>query len=108
MQSAKGNQIIALAADNEGITYVRELPNIQYGYQGWTLDEVLQDVMGMRSTYSDYLDKRLDTFYKAIDEEDLNQAKVDFKILNQILHPNNPLRKMINIDFKSIGGDIND
>ena len=47
----------------------------------------------MRSTYSDYLDKRLDTFYKAIDEEDLNQAKVDFKILNQILHPNNPLRK---------------
>lgn len=108
VQSAKGNQIIALAADNEGITYVRELPNIQYGYQGWTLDEVLQDVMGMRSTYSDYLDKRLDTFYKAIDEEDLNQAKVDFKILNQILHPNNPLRKMINIDFKSIGGDIND
>lgn len=108
VQSAKGNQIIALAADNEGITYVRELPNIQYGYQGWTLDEVLQDVMGMRSTYSDYLDKRLDTFYKAIDSEDLNQAKVDFKILNQILHPNNPLRKMINIDFKSIGGDIND
>ena len=87
---------------------MRELLNIQYGYQGWTLDEVLQDVMGMRSTYSDYLDKRLDTFYKAIDEEDLNQAKVDFKILNQILHPNNPLRKMINIDFKSIGGDIND
>ena len=39
VQSAKGNQIIALAADNEGITYVRELPNIQYGYQGWTLDE---------------------------------------------------------------------
>ncbi|WP_295704135.1 AAA family ATPase [uncultured Haemophilus sp.] len=108
VQSAKGNQIIALAADNEGITYVRELPNIQYGYQGWTLDEVLQDVMGMRSTYSDYLDERLDTFYKAIDEEDLNQAKVDFKILNQILHPNNPLRKMINIDFKSIGGDVND
>nr|WP_314170894.1 AAA family ATPase [uncultured Aggregatibacter sp.] len=108
VQSAKGNQIIALAADNEGITYVRELPNIQYGYQGWTLDEVLQDVMGMRSTYSDYLDKRLDTFYKAIDSEDLNQAKVDFKILNQILHPNNPLRKMINIDFKSIGGDTND
>lgn len=108
VQSAKGNQIIALAADNEGITYVRELPNIQYGYQGWTLDEVLQDVMGMRSTYSDYLDERLDTFYKAIDEEDLNQAKVDFKTLNQILHPNNPLRKMINIDFKSIGGDTND
>ena len=108
VQSAEGNQIIALAADNDGITYVRELPNIQYGYQGWTLDEVLQDVMGMRSTYSDYLDERLETFYNAIDEEDLNQAKIDFKILNQILHPNNPLRKMINIDFKSIGGDIND
>lgn len=108
VQSATGNQIIALASDNEGITYVRELPNIQFGYQGWTLDEVLQDVMGMRSTYSDYLDKMLNNFYKAIDDEDLNQAKVDFKILNQILHPNNPLRKMINIDFKSIGGDIND
>lgn len=108
VQSAKGDQIIALAADEEGITYVRELPNSEYGYLGWTLDEVLQDVMGMKSTQSEFLTEILSQFNTAIDSENLGNAKESFEILNKMLHPNNPLRKMINIDYKSIGGVIND
>lgn len=107
VQSAKGDQIIALAADGNGITYVRELPNSEYGYLGWTLDEVLQDVMGMKSTQSEYLTKILLEFNSAIDQEQLEQAEENFYLLNKMLHPNNPLRKMINIDYKSIGGVIN-
>ncbi|WGE91938.1 AAA family ATPase [Actinobacillus genomosp. 1] len=108
VQSAKGDQIIALAADDEGITYVRELPNSKYGYLGWTLDEVLQDVMGMKSTQSEFLTEILSKFNAAIDSEQLDDAKENFEILNKMLHPKNPLRKMVNIDYKSIGGVIND
>lgn len=108
VQSAKGEQIIALAADDNGITYVRELPNSEYGYLGWTLDEVLQDVMGMKSTQSEFLTNILSKFNDAIDSENIESAKENFEILNKMLHPNNPLRKMVNIDYKSIGGVIND
>ena len=102
IQNAEPNQIIALGTDSNGYTYVRELPSNVFGYTGWTLDEVLKDVMGMEDTRSQKLQSMLAAFDQAIDEENKIEAERIYKELDRALHPANVLRKMLSIDLSSI------
>ena len=102
IQNAEPNQIIALGTDSNGYTYVRELPSNEFGYTGWTLDEVLKDVMGMEDTRSQKLQSMLAAFDQAIDEENKIEAERIYKELDRALHPANVLRKMLSIDLSSI------
>lgn len=74
----------------------------EFGYTGWTLDEVLKDVMGMEDTRSQKLQSMLAAFDQAIDEENKIEAERIYKELDRALHPANVLRKMLSIDLSSI------
>lgn len=103
LQSANPDEIIALAF-NEGQVFRRDLERTKYGYQGWTVEEILLDVMGMTDTRTDEYYKHLHSFEHALEHENVTQARAAFKELDSLLHPNNHLRKLLKLELSSIGG----
>lgn len=96
IQNAKSQEIMALDynEDTQNV-FQRELPNAEYGFQGWTVEEVLLDVMGMSDIRTTIFEQKMNTFEKAIDSEHYSEAREVFDELNIMLHPNNPIRKML-------------
>jgi predicted ATP-binding protein involved in virulence len=101
LQNAKVSEIIALASTN-GQIYQREIGGGDYAFQGWTVEEILIDVMGMSDTRTEIYKETISTFDKAIEQENYNVAKQTFDKLDELLHPNNHLRKLLRFDLASI------
>jgi predicted ATP-binding protein involved in virulence len=101
IQTAKPNQIIALGFDNNNVVQ-RELPNSEFGFQGWTIEEVLTDVMGMNNLRTEIFKKLISQFDKSIDEENTQSAEEIFNQLDNLLHPENTLRKLLKFQLAGI------
>lgn len=101
IQSAEPNQILALE-NREGRVVARDLPKSDYGFKGWTLDEVLTDVMGMTDTRSDVFGELMTRFHKAIDSEDYPEALLAYEELNKSLHPTSHVRKLLRLQLATI------
>jgi predicted ATP-binding protein involved in virulence len=99
LQSLNKDEIIALEKDDEGNTFVKKLDLGEYGLQGWTLEEILQDVMGMPSTTSELYESTINEFDKAMDEEDGKKIMEQYEILKKMLHPKNPLQKLLKLQI---------
>ncbi|QYX64904.1 AAA family ATPase [Shewanella putrefaciens] len=104
LQNAKPNEIIALAL-NEGDVYRRQLNGGAYGFQGWTVEEVLIDVMGMSDTRTETYHQLMSEFEAAIDSDNYNRAKIAFQELELLLHPENHLRKLLKFQLASVKGE---
>lgn len=94
IQSAQPEEVIALES-NRGRIFKRDLPSTEFGFQGWTIEEVLQDVMGMINTRTEAYSNALNDFEKAIDEENYENASAAYGKLDGLLHPANHLRKLL-------------
>lgn len=103
LQNAKPNEIIALAFNN-GKVYRREMQGSTYGYQGWTVEEILKDIMGMADTRTDLYKGLIKQFEAAIESEEYNTALCLYKELEQLLHPDNHLRKLLSLELASVKG----
>lgn len=104
IQTAAPNEIIALGF--EGNTVVqRELPQSEYGFKGWTVEEVLSDVMGMGTTRTEEFNNLINKFEQSIDSEDYKSAKESFDELNLMLHPQNHLRKLLSFQLAGVKGE---
>ena len=79
--------------DNNHNIIVKEFTTSKYGYQGWSIEEILTEVMGMKSVHSELFSSMLTKFDKAIDNGDISTAKSCYAELDIMLHPSNPLRK---------------
>ncbi|WKA55514.1 AAA family ATPase [Planococcus shixiaomingii] len=106
IQTAEPNELIALGINEENMVYVRDLPSSEFGYQGWTVEEILKDVMGLEETRSDTYINILKDFEEALDKEDVDSAINAYKVLDLMLHPRNPLKKILEIQLAAIGGGI--
>lgn len=107
LQNAKPNEIIALAFD-EARVYKRELPEGTYGFQGWTVEEILTDVMGMKGTRTEVYHEQITKFEQYIDAERYNEAQLVYEELDKLLHPDNYLRKLLRFQLASIKGALSD
>lgn len=106
LQCANPNEIIALANDNDnGKVYRRKLDEQKYGYQGWTVEEILVDVMGMSDTRTDRYYKEVNNFDNAINNDDFRAAESAYIELDSLLHPNNHMRKLLKLELASVKGD---
>ena len=105
IQIAEPQEIIALVYDGENNIEVNSLLNEKYGYQGWTVEEVLHDVMGMAETRTDSYLEAIDGFNKAIESENCEEAQHFFEILDAMLHPANSLRKVLKIQLIGIAAN---
>ena len=102
LQTLDRNEIISLGQNSDGDTIVNELNLGEYGLQGWTLEEILQDVMGMPSTTSELYKNTIENFDKAMDDDNIAEIKRNYEILNKMLHPKNTLRKLLQIQMAGL------
>jgi len=103
IQAAEPNQIIAIES-HDGRSAQRNLPSTEHGFKGWTIEEVLTDVMGMEALRTPAYKEKILSFEKAIDSEDYIEAKSSLEILESMIHPNNPMKKMLRFQLASIKG----
>lgn len=102
IQVANPKEIIPLTLDETNEVKLNPIINQEYGCQGWTVEEILVDVMGMTETRtSTYLNAILN-FNVAIDSEDFEAANAQFLILDAMLHPENSLKKILKIQLTGI------
>jgi Predicted ATP-binding protein involved in virulence len=99
LQNAKAEEIIPLYKDENGDVYIKELHLGEYGLQGWTLEEIMKDVMGMESTTSDLYTKIMSEFDYAMKEDNIKVAKEKYELLNKMWHPDNVLRQLLKIQM---------
>lgn len=102
IQVAEPNEVIPLVADSEGNVKINPIVNTMYGCQGWTIEEILQDVMGMKDTRSALYKEYLEKFNSALQDDNMDTARSIYEKLNRMLHPDNVLRKVLEIQL--IGG----
>lgn len=69
-------------------------------FSGWTVEEILRDTMKMDSdVYSDFLQKNFALFEEALDLNDREKAKSAYQKLLDILHPQNPQKRLIKLQY---------
>lgn len=109
IQSARPGEIIPLGIDINERVFIRDLPDSsEYGYQGWTIEEILTDVMGLQETRSEEYKNAIREFDRALDKEDPIKAKKSYKRLQSMLHPNSSSLKLLRLQMASLGGLDND
>ena len=104
IQSTKPNEIIVLEKYNNEIKQ-KELVNNEFGFKGWTVEEILTDIMGMKDTRTDVFHETIWQFEKAIEDENYQLSKITYDKLDKLLHPNNHLRKLLKFDLISVKDD---
>lgn len=104
IQTADPNEIIALCMDENSNVAVREdISTSKYGFKGWTIEEILYDVMGMKTLRTELYQQMIEDFGKAIDEENTEKANTIYAELDQLLHPASPQRKLLQFQLAKIG-----
>lgn len=111
IQVAKPNEIIALTFDEPAMNVIlNTLINVEFGCQGWTVEEILNDVMGMEETRTDTYLNAMNSFNEAVDKEDYEAAKatfdiIEFDIIDKMLHPEDALKKILKIQLAGLSGN---
>lgn len=95
IQQAARNQIIALERSASGVE-PRTLPEAEFAYQGWTVEEILEDVMGMRTTRSALFQSAYSEYEAAVGVDETAERQAA-DALDRLLHPSNPLRKVLRL-----------
>jgi len=103
IQSAQAEDIIALEKQSDSTTR-RSLPASDFGFQGWTVEEVLKDVMGMPDTRTPAYHEAMKAFENAIDQENYEEALSAYSQLDELLHPENHLRKLLSFQLGALKG----
>ncbi|WP_286840793.1 MULTISPECIES: AAA family ATPase [Sphingobacterium] len=102
IQVSNANEIIPLVINDANEVKINMIVNQSYGCQGWTVEEILTDVMGMTETRTSTYLNAISNFNTAIDNEDFEKAKAQFLILDAMLHPENSLKKILKIQLTGI------
>ncbi len=101
LQNAEPMEIIALGFDNDRVVR-RDLTQCEYGFKGWTVEEVLEDVMGMEDTRTPIYQEYMKVFEDAVADDDVEKASDAYEQLDKLLHPENHLRKLLKFDMATL------
>ena len=99
LQTLSPEEIIPLGIDEEGNVFRKDLSLGKYGLQGWTIEEILHDILDMPETPSKIFEKVKSDFDVAMDAEDKINIKKNYDILQEMLHWDNPLKKLLEIQM---------
>jgi len=102
IQVAKPTEIIALTLDETMNIKSNPLINSEFGCQGWTVEEILTDVMGMTETRTDTYLNAMNSFNIAIEGDNYEAAKEQFVIIDKMLHPEDSLKKILKIQLTGL------
>lgn len=102
IQAARTSEIIAIESVN-GATRQRCLPDAPFGFKGWTVEEILTDVMGMEDVRTKEYRDAISSFDTALDEGDADRARRAYKTLDEMIHPSNHLKKILRLQLSAAG-----
>ena len=75
-------------------------------FSGWTVEEILRDTMKMETdVYSDLLQRNYALFEEALDLNDREKAKSAYQKLLEILHPQNPQKRLMKLQFDQMNNN---
>ncbi len=103
IQSARANEVIPLEGEN-GHLRQREVQVGASGFQGWTVEEILRDVMGLTKTRPAAFTNLYEAFDTAVQNDDLETASRFYSELEQMLHPTSDLKTILKLHLDSLGG----
>jgi predicted ATP-dependent endonuclease of OLD family len=103
IQSARANEVIPLEGEN-GHLRRREVQVGASGFQGWTVEEILRDVMGLTQTRPAVFTNLYEAFDTAVQNDDLETASKLYAELEQMLHPTSDLKTILKLHLDSLGG----
>lgn len=102
VQTAAYGEVIALDRNSNGIVSQRPLPASEYGYQGWTVEEIL----GMPDLRTRKYNEIKKIFDDALDRRDKLGAQSAYQELDKMLHPQYPLKPVFKMQLdKVLGGE---
>lgn len=102
IQEANPNEVIPLVFDENGDLYVNDIETGEFGFQGWTVDEILMDVMGMEAVRSNAYTTAMSNFDKALSTDDDKGATENYNLLCKMLHLSNPLKNILDIRMAGV------
>lgn len=102
LQSLKREEIIPLTVDERGWVCVKELDLGDYGLQGWTLEEILKEVMELPDTSSRFYLETMTAYKKGIAENNNDEALRHYQILKKMLHPESITGKLLDIQIAGL------
>ena len=70
--------------------------------EGWSVEEVVKDILGVKETRNEYYLELLEDFNKALDNENFDEAQNKYELLDKILHPESSLRKVLRIQLTGL------
>ena len=93
IQAAELGEVIALLKDNSGNPRIGKFHVGRYGFKGWTLEEILRDVMGLQNTQSDVFTEAMLKFDEALDSNSGTATRHWLNELESMLKSIQPLAK---------------
>lgn len=97
VQTTNSNEVISLRRNADGSVERKSISTGQYGFMGWTIEEILEDVMGVENTRTLAFRSAMHDFDTALDSEDSKGVNQSLAVLKEMLHEQNPLRKLLEI-----------
>lgn len=95
VQSANDINLYVLKRDENEVN-IEKAP--RSNYSGWTVEEILRETMELESdVHSDIYNNLLAQFNKGLDNGDKATVEEAYRRLDQILHPNNPVRRLLEL-----------
>ncbi|APG15553.1 hypothetical protein BKD09_45460 [Bradyrhizobium japonicum] len=108
IQHAELGEVIALVSDGTSAPRVGNFETGRYGFKGWSLEEILTDVMGLSETTSEIFSNAMRQFDLAIERDDPESVRFWMTELEAMIHPTSHLRKLIRLQAGPIRGRFDD
>ena len=97
IQSMNEVNLYVLRRQGEKLTAERSPIN---NFSGWTVEEILRETMKMdNDVYSDVYQKYFQMFDEGLDQDDKEKAENAYQVLTEILHPQNPERRLLKLQL---------
>lgn len=95
---ASESTIVRLRRDGE-TNRISDEGGMEHGCYSWTVDEILQDVMEMKSSRTAEFKSAMTEFEKALDDDSKGRAKEAYKKLLGLIKPGNELLELLRIQM---------
>ena len=96
LQSAEDINLFVLKHNEEGMVGV-EHSDI-HDFRGWTVEEILRETMGLQDdVHSDEYQRLISEFNTSLDKNDREKMQKAYDEIIPLLHPNNPLKRILEI-----------
>jgi hypothetical protein len=103
VQSADDINVVVLHRDEETEEIRIEQPELT-NFQGWSVEEILRDLMDAQVYSNEYLALRK-SFTAALEEDNYEQAKQAYEQLEKILHPHSSQIELMRLQMTSLSYD---